>query len=250
MSADTHKTVKLYIDDITCNSCINTITTVLQRHNYINNVSIHLLTKIATIQYQPIHLTINDIIELIDSVGYNATIQLPKHNSPNTNNKSKLTYNQSVNDLPVNKKLGSGYTINIEFCTSCGYYSEYASIHTVIQHMYPMIKVVCNTVPARMKTFEITLLNHNIMIFSKLKTNTFPSDYHKLYNDIESAITQAESKLTISKIVQRFANNLTSSDKLILGVLSSISIGSLILGAVLYNQRSPQHGTIKTHNTW
>ncbi len=227
-----HTNVQLLIPDITCNSCINTIKNAFKDVQYIENTEIDLKCKIATIRYDNTAHTVQHIIDVLTDIGYTATTDI--HTPIPTPQKSQPTKHCNT----TNNALGANHILNIEFCTSCGYYNEYATISQQLRTVFPLLTVVCNTTPARMKTFEITVDNH-VLVYSKLATGTFPTDINALCRDIERTIIQLDNTITPYNLYRKLCDNTDTNERIALISLTALSIVSIVCTALFYKQNKP-----------
>jgi len=68
--ADESKSVTVRIGGMTCASCVRTIETVLSELSGVEDVSVNLATESAIVVYNPRFVTLEDIKEAVESVGY------------------------------------------------------------------------------------------------------------------------------------------------------------------------------------
>jgi len=67
------KTESLSITGMTCAACSARIEKVVSKMDGVNNISVNLLTKRATVQYNNEKVKIDEIINRIEKIGYGAS---------------------------------------------------------------------------------------------------------------------------------------------------------------------------------
>ncbi|RCI04139.1 hypothetical protein CU098_011588 [Rhizopus stolonifer] len=77
-SYDHYTTVQLQVRGMTCASCVTSIEKVLKSHQGISQVNVALLAERATVNYDPLVVDPETIVQIIQDAGFNATMVEPK----------------------------------------------------------------------------------------------------------------------------------------------------------------------------
>ena len=71
-------------------------------------------------------------------------------------------------------KSGKQQEVHIEYCVKWNYGPEFDRVSKLIKKKCPKAMIIGNQTPPRSGAFEITI--NNELVYSKFKTNTFPSE--------------------------------------------------------------------------
>ncbi len=71
----TQKTETFIVEDMHCDSCVNTITKTLTNNENISDVNCDLDTKEVTVTFDDETIDVEEVLSLLDMIGFPATIK-------------------------------------------------------------------------------------------------------------------------------------------------------------------------------
>ncbi|RUS24854.1 hypothetical protein BC938DRAFT_472987 [Jimgerdemannia flammicorona] len=95
-----HTDVCLPIEGMTCNSCVNSITTVLSQTKGITTIVVSLSDETATVRYDPALINPSRIVEVIEDCGF--SVPFTTTNTTNTTTTNTNTTNTTTNTTTTN----------------------------------------------------------------------------------------------------------------------------------------------------